>query len=267
MFSSITYDLQPPLATIWLNRPERRNAINTEMLSEIPVCLDSIASRQGIRLVVIRGRGKIFCSGADLEQMKIEGKSAGQMKKEACLFFDCYQAVYDYALPVICLVHGGVYGGGNGFLAAADFACAVEETKISFSEVRLGLVPATIAPFVIKRIGGYMARELLLTGRIIDSKSALKIGLINKIIHTDETDKVIGNLLDEFEQTGPEAVIHTKKLIRYLMEYHQMPDLRNYTTDLISQVRQSKEALKGISSFFKGSKPDWPSLEQQDEVI
>jgi len=232
------------------------------MLSEIPACLESIASMKDIRLVVIRGRGKIFCSGADLDQMRIEGKSREQIKKEACLFFDCYKSVYDHDFPVITFVHGGVYGGGNGFPAASDFTFAVDGTKFSFSEVRLGLVPATIAPFVLRRIGAYMARELLLTGKIIDSKKAQRIGLVNKIIRENEIEKEIGNLITLFEQTGPKAVTHTKKLIRYLSENYHMSDIKDYTTDLISEIRQSKEAIKGISSFFKGDLPDWLSIEK-----
>jgi len=193
MFSTIICESKPPLATIWLNRPDRRNAINLEMLSEIPACLGSITSMKDIRLVVIRGKGKIFCSGADLDQMRIEGKSREQIKKEACLFFDCYKSVYDHDFPVITFVHGGVYGGGNGFPAASDFAFAVDGTKFSFSEVRLGLVPATIAPFVLRRIGAYMARELLLTGKIIDSKKAQRIGLVNKIIRENRPQTPVGH--------------------------------------------------------------------------
>jgi methylglutaconyl-CoA hydratase len=164
-------------------------------------------------------------------------------------------------IPVICYAHGAVHGGANGLLSASDFVLCTEDTRFSFSEVRLGLVPATVAPFVIRRMGIVKARQFMISGEVMDGTEAHACGLIDHLVRPEDANEEIEKLIDLLKQNAPEAVSMTKKLLVDI-EYKAITgELRELTTDLIARVRISDEAREGMDAFFKKRIPNWSTLQ------
>ena len=163
-FTTLETQITNQVATIWLNRPDIRNAFNEVMISELIQAFNEVAVIEAVLVIVLRGRGKSFCAGADLNWMRdVAGYSYEQNLKESLQLSDCFYTIYNSPKPTIAVVHGAAIGGANGLLSACDMAICDDETTFSLSEVKIGIVPACISPYVIKRVGEYGARELMLT--------------------------------------------------------------------------------------------------------
>ncbi len=161
------------IATIWLNRPDIRNAFNEVMIGELIKAFKEVESKNDIRIIFLRGKGKAFCAGADLNWMRdVANYSYDQNLKESLQLSECFNTIYNCKIPTVAVVHGAAIGGANGLLAACDIAVCTDDTVFSLSEVKIGIVPACISPFVMKRVGEYGSRELMLTGRRINGKAA-----------------------------------------------------------------------------------------------
>lgn len=174
-YTTIQIETEGPLCTVWLNRPDIRNAFNETMISELLDCFTALNDEQSIRVVILRGRGKSFCAGADLNWMRgVAGYSYEQNFEESLNLSKCLYAIYSCEKPTIAMVQGAAMGGANGLLAACDMAFAADDTVFSLSEVKIGIVPACISPYVVKRVGEYGSRELMLTGRRIKGPEAEK---------------------------------------------------------------------------------------------
>jgi methylglutaconyl-CoA hydratase len=242
----------------WLNRPEKRNAINTQMLSDLIGLSRYVEISGKIRVFVLRGEGGVFSAGADLAMMSdTAGKTDAELRREAKLFFDCFEAIEKLPVPSICHTHGGVHGGANGLAAACDFSLTDPGTRFSFAEVRLGLVPATVAPFIVARTGMVKAKQMMLGAMVFDGKEAVEIGLADMLCSTAEADDRIENLCITILQNGPEALRKTKSLLSELGQDPDRSSLRKTCIDLIAETRRSDEALEGISAFFNKRKPAW----------
>jgi methylglutaconyl-CoA hydratase len=256
--STIEFNVKNQVANLWLNRPQKRNALNADMLSELTGIFGSLNSRDDIRVLVIRGRGKVFSAGADLSLMSdISGKSETRLEEEATLFYDCFEGLYRVPVPVVCYAHGSVMGGANGLIAASDFALSRKDTTFSFSEVRLGLVPATVAPFVLRRMGPFRTRQCLLTGALLDGAAAYSNGLVDQLLGEENAEGEIDKLVDQLKKNAPEAVRKTKGL---LVDIENQPfdgSLKALTTALIARARLSDEAREGLDAFFSKRLPDW----------
>lgn len=240
-----------------LNRPEVHNAMNEEMITELTTAFNSINDEVDVRAIVLRGTGKSFCAGADLNYMKsIAGfgleENIEDGKKLAALF----KSIYDCPIPTIAVVHGAAFGGANGLLAACDFVIAQENSIFAFSEVKLGIAPATIAPFVIKRIGEFGAKELMLTGKKFDAITAAKWKLVNTICAENKMEETLNELLKQFVSSAPAAVMHTKVLIKNILN-SRIEDSIEYTSNLIANLRASNEGQEGMSAFLEKRKPKW----------
>jgi len=259
---TIEFSIKDQVAYLWLNRPEKRNALNAEMLVELISLFESISRQKEARILVLRGRGKVFCAGADLEVMSdIAGKSDEVLKEEAALFFECFESLYRLTIPVICYAHGAVSGGANGLLAASDFALSTEDTRFSFSEVRLGLVPATVAPFVLRRMGSVKTRQCMISGEIMGGNEAYSNGLVDHLVTHEHADIEIERLTGLIKQNAPGAVMMTKKLLIDI-EYKDLNgELRTLTTELIARSRKSEEAKEGMLAFFSKRIPYWRNKE------
>ena len=169
------------ISTIWLNRPEVRNAFNDVMINELVSAFKAEEERDDIRAIVLRGRGKVFCAGADLNWMRSSAQFGYEENyRDSICLAECFQQVYNCAKPTLAIVHGAAMGGAIGLIAACDFAFCEAEALFALSEIKLGIVPATISPYVIKRIGEYHARELMLTGKRINGTAAEQYKLVNK---------------------------------------------------------------------------------------
>ncbi len=257
-FKTLKTEFRDNVLHCWLHRPEKRNALNTEMLNELIQLFGDLYIGDKVAVLVLRGWGKVFSAGADLSGMSdISGKSEIELKNEAGLFYDCFDALYRLHIPTICYVHGGIHGGANGLPAACDYTLADSGALFSFGEVGLGLVPATVAPFVVRRTGVIKAKRMMLGGYTFGAEEALNSGLIDFITNEEEEEKKISEIAGQILSNAPGALSATKKL---LIEIEEKPDtekLKELCTGLIARARISDEAKEGIGAFFEKRKPSW----------
>ena len=257
-YQTIVEETRDSVMRITLNRPEVHNAMNEQMIAELTGLFRSVDENSGLRCVVLQGAGKSFCAGADLNYMKaIAGFGFEENERDGQKLAALFKAVYDCPVPTLAIVRGAAFGGANGLLAACDMVVAAENTKFAFSEVKLGIAPATIAPFVIKRIGEFGAKELMLTGKRFNGKEAEKWHLVNHAVPTKQLDEKVQQLLDELKTAAPGAVKATKKLIGKVTESTDMQQITDYTATLIAQLRASEEGQDGMAAFFEKRKPKW----------
>jgi len=254
---TITIDKQEGIAWITLNRPEVHNAMNAKMIDELSKAFKSLNDDQDIRTVVLMGNGKSFCAGADLNYMKgIANFGFEENVEDGKRLAHLFKSIYDCQIPTVALIHGAVYGGANGLIAACDIVVAEENTFFAFSEVKLGIAPATIAPFVIKRIGEYGAKELMLTGKRFSVKTAEKWNLVNHIYKNEVDENPLKEILIQFVSSAPEAVRETKKLIKTIMRGNIDEEIE-ITSNLIAKLRASNEGQEGMASFLEKRKANW----------
>jgi len=248
-----------PVARVWLNRPEVRNAFDGLMVTELRKSLFDLRSVDAVRVIVLGGRGPAFCAGADLAWMKATAAfSRDENLAEAQAMADLFFTVYESPKPVVARVHGAALGGGAGLVAACDVPVAALGTQFGFTEVRLGIVPAVIAPYVIAKIGESAARELFLTGERFEAVRAAEIGLIRAAVPPDDLDVAVEGRVKELLQAGPRAIAEAKALIREVA-WTRVEDVQRYTVERIADLRVSAEGQEGMRAFLEKRKPSWGS--------
>jgi len=247
------------VTTIRLNRPEVHNAMNEVMISELTKAFQNIATSQNLpRCVVLRGNGKSFCAGADLNYMKgIAGFGFEENVKDGHKLATLFRSVYECPVPVVTVVHGNVFGGANGLMAASDMVIAEENTRFAFSEVKLGIAPATIAPFVINRTGEFGAKELMLTGKRFTAEEAKHWHLVNFTLPENEIEEKVQQILNELSSAAPGAVRETKKVIGKIIQEPDLEKNLDMTSKLIATLRASEEGQEGMASFLEKRKANW----------
>ena len=257
-FLTIEFEKQADIGIIWLNRPDIHNAFNEVMIQEIIDCVEAVNEMNDIRVLIIRGRGKSFCAGADLNWMRgVAEYSFEQNFKESLNLSKCFYTVYTCKKPTIAIVHGAAIGGANGLLASCDFAYADDNTTFSLSEVKIGVVPACISPYVTKRVGEYSARELMLTGKRIKGKEAEYFRLVNKSLPADELDAYVMTVIDLLRTSGPKAMTQCKSLIYNICNIETLDEARESTARMIAEIRASEEGQEGMAAFLEKRKPNW----------
>jgi methylglutaconyl-CoA hydratase len=257
-YQTIELELSNGMATVWLNRPEIRNAFNETMIAEVLDVFTRLNSIPEVRVVLLRGRGKSFCAGADLNWMRdVASYSYEQNLAESLNLSKCFHAIYTCIKPTIAVVHGAAIGGANGLLAACDIAYADDETVFSLSEVKIGIVPACISPYVVKRTGEYGSRELMLTGRRIKGPEAARMGLINKSLHTDALMSYVLETVDLLMSSGPEAVGRCKELLFKVSNVWDMKQAMEETARMIAEIRASSEGQEGMAAFLEKRPANW----------
>ena len=257
-YTTIKLETENGVASILLNRPEIRNAFNEVMISEITDAFQVISKMEDIRVIILRGEGKSFCAGADLNWMRdVSNYSFEQNYAESYRLSQCFYAIYSSPKPTIAVVHGAAIGGANGLLAACDIAVCDNETVFSLSEVKIGIVPACISPYVIKRVGECGARELMLTGRRINGAEAENYKLVNKSLPYDQVDNYVGEMVQMLLTSGPAAIAHCKKLIDNVVNHIDLDEALTYTAKMIAEIRASDEGQEGMAAFLEKRKPKW----------
>jgi len=265
-YQTIQVGEQSGIRRVTLNRPEVHNAMNERMIQELTEAFRKIASASKLpRLVVLRGNGKSFCAGADLNYMKGIAtfgfeENVEDGKRLAMLF----RTIYECPLPTMAVVHGSAFGGANGLLAACDMVIATENTRFAFSEVKLGISPSTIGPFVIKRIGEYGARELMLTGKRFDGKEAEKWHLVNHAVSPEQLEEKVEEMIHEIMTAAPLAVWETKKLITQIVQNQNLNKNIEFTAQLIARLRAADEGQEGMSAFLEKRKPNWVTRKKSE---
>ena len=243
---------------IALNRPDVHNAFNEVMIAELTDCFNSLDS--DLKLILLSGNGKSFCAGADINWMKkMKNYSWDENLKDSMKLYQMLEALKNCPIPLIARVHGTALGGGAGLLSVCDYVIAEKKTKIGFTEVRLGLVPAVISPFVIRKIGESWAKSCMLTGEIFGTHRAFHAGLIHDMVPEEELDKRVEQTLSNILRAGPGAVRQCKQLIEHVTMNLDSSELSSYTSNTISKVREGDEAQEGMSALLEKRSPKWSS--------
>jgi methylglutaconyl-CoA hydratase len=246
-----------PVATVALARPDKHNALNDALISEITRCFAELADDDGVRVVVLTGEGQSFCAGADIGYMRdTAGFSYEENLKDAGRLAEMFRTVDELPKPVVAKVRGAAMGGGGGLVAVADVAVAEEGTRFAFSEVRLGIAPATIAPFVARKIGLSQARALFLTGERFDAEDARGIGLVHETVLARDLDSAVEHVVSELLQGGPTAQAAIKGLLRQIEATEPLEAL-GLMTGLIAELRTSEEGQEGLGAFAEKREPRW----------
>lgn len=257
-FTTLKIEFDEDIATILLNRPEVHNAYNEVMINELAEAFKNIGRMSDILVVILRGKGKSFCSGADLDWMKNVVKyTYDQNYFESLQLSKCLYTIYTCKKPTIAISHGAVIGGANGLISACDFSFCEDDTTFSFNDVKLGIVPAVIAPYVIKRIGEFSAREIMLPGKKFKGKEAENYKLVNKSFQKNSIDSYLQELISQFRTSGPSAMAFCKNLIYDISNSLTMDEAIEYTAKLVADVRASDEGQEGMASYLKKRKPYW----------
>lgn len=255
-FKTIKIQLGESVAWVNLDRPEVRNALNPEMIHELTEAVAWLGSRDDIRVIVIKGNGRSFCAGADLAYMKaMSGFSYEENVADAEKLSKLFQTLYFCDKAIITVVHGACIGGANGIVAASDIVIAAAGTKFAFSEVRLGITPATISPFVVRRIGHTAAKELMLTGRVFTAEEAKDFRLVNVVVDESLVVDTERQYIEHFMQASPDAVAECKHLLRLVDgSDNPMNPLYHQTSVIIANQRVSKAGQEGMAKFFENRK-------------
>ncbi|MFB0565467.1 MAG: enoyl-CoA hydratase/isomerase family protein [Candidatus Aminicenantaceae bacterium] len=256
-YTTIIFNKKDRVARICLNRPEVHNAFNAVMISELDDLFENVRSDESIRIVILEGKGKSFCAGADINWMReIIHYSYEQNLEESLKLAEVLYKIYILPKPTVAMVNGTAIGGGNGFLSACDIAVASEEAKFGLSEVKIGLVPAAISPYVIRRIGESKAREYFLTGKRISAQKALEIGLINEVVPCDKLNDKVEEIVNLLLSSGPGAIASCKELIN-TVPFMSFEEVKTYTARMIANLRISEEGQEGMTAFLEKRKPKW----------
>ncbi|MBD3414753.1 MAG: enoyl-CoA hydratase/isomerase family protein [Candidatus Aminicenantes bacterium] len=256
-YKTIQYKIEGRVAKLVLNRPQVHNAFNSTMISEMLDVLKKIQDDASIRIVVLTGNGKSFCAGADLNWMReVIDYSYDQNLKESLDIAEFLYNLYSIPKPTIAKVNGAAIGGGVGFLSACDIVLASSNAQFGLSEVKIGLIPAAISPYVVKRIGESKAREYFLTGERISAERGEQIGLVNHAVPAElleqETEKTVDRLLS----SGPNAIANCKKLL-FKVPQVSLKEAQELTARMIADLRISDEGQEGMAAFLEKRKPNW----------
>jgi len=246
-----------PVVRITLSRPDVRNAFNEALIGELTAWAESIAPSAGARVAVLQGAGRVFCAGADLEWMaRMADYSHDENIRDARALGRMFAALNALPIPLVGRVHGAALGGGAGLAAVCDVVVAAEDTIFGFTEVKLGILPAVISPYVVGKIGQSAARELFLTGARFSAARAREIGLVHATGDAGEIDRMVAKYVIDVLTSGPDAVAASKRLIADVV--HRSPaQTLDLTADAIARQRVSPEGQEGMRAFLDKRKPSW----------
>ncbi|RPJ40993.1 MAG: hypothetical protein EHM19_12760 [Candidatus Latescibacterota bacterium] len=245
------------VARLSLNRPDVRNAFDETMIGELLEAFRALAGDDSIRVVIVTGAGRAFSAGADLEWMRRTARLGfHENLADAARLAECLEALHSLPKPTIARVNGPAIGGGMGLVAAADIAIAAEDAVLGLSEVRLGLVPAVIAPYLVRRAGEGKCRALFLTGVRLSGSEGAAAGLVHRAVPGGELDRVVDETVSSLLEGGPEALASCKRLLDHVAA-PGAEEIRAFTARLIAEMRAGAEAQEGIAAFLEKRKPSW----------
>ena len=246
------------VARVTLNRPEVRNAFNEGLIAELTGTFNALGARADLRAIVLAAEGKAFCAGADLNWMKaMAGYSWDENHADASKLADMLWAIYSCPVPVVARVQGDVYAGGVGLVACADIVVAADGVGFCLSEAKLGLLPATIGPYVVKALGEQASRRYFVTAERFSAAEAHRLGLVHEVVAPDALDAKVDELIAALTANGPAATRACKRLVKDVASREITPELRDDTARRIADIRASDEGREGVQSFLNKGKPSW----------
>ena len=256
-YTTLKYNKDGRVGRVSFCRPEIHNAFNGTVIAEMSHLFRELDKDDDLRVILLTGEGKSFCAGADLNWMReVITQSFEQNLAESNALAELFYQIYTFKRPVVGRINGAAIGGGTGFVAVCDIAIAARSAKFSFSEVKIGVVPACIGPYVIRKMGEGRARELFITGERMSADCAFEVGLVNKVVDDNQLDVEVENLMQSILSSGPEAVAMAKKLVSEvpLMTPSQF---KPFTAEMIAKLRVSAEGQEGMDAFLNKRKPKW----------
>jgi len=257
-FQTLTVSIADAVATVTLNRPEMRNAFNQEAIHELAVAFAALSETDGVRAIVLAANGVAFCAGGDLNWMKqMAGYSEEENQQDAMRLADMLRTIYLCPKPVVARVQGDCYAGGMGLAAACDIVVASDNAAFCLSEVKLGLIPATISPYVIKAMGEQAARRYFLTAERFDAAEARRIGLAHEVVEAEALDATVAAIVKSLVSNSPHAVTQAKTLVREIVGQPIGDALVFDTANRIAAIRASDDGREGVASFLEKRKPHW----------
>jgi methylglutaconyl-CoA hydratase len=249
-YKTLQLTLDSALATITLNRPDKRNAVSYELIDDLIRALDEVRNSSA-GILILTGAGKAFCSGLDLDNLKaLIGRTPEQNLEDSRTMVGLFRSLYEFPKPTIAAVNGAAIAGGTGLALLCDFTLAVPEAKFGYTEVRIGFVPAIVATFLLRQVGEKITRDLLLTGRIFDAAEALKMGLINEIVPSEKLLDRARELAAQLGENSPLSLFYTKRLLTD----HARAEAAIREN---AGIRESADFREGIASFLEKRKPKW----------
>ena len=256
-YSTLRVTRDGPVATVTLARPHVRNAFDETMIAELTAVFPALDGEPGLRVVVLTGEGNVFCAGADVAWMRrAAGYSDDENREDARRMARMLRTIDTCSRPVIGTIRGAAIGGGVGLAAVCDIAIAARGTVFSLAEVRLGILPAAISPYVLRAIGPRNARDCFLTGERFDADEARRIGLVHAVVEDTDLEAAVGRKIDALLSAGPEAVAAAKRLID-TVSLMGIDEAFPVTADAIARRRASDEGKEGLSAFLEKRKPRW----------
>tara|TARA_R110000822_G_scaffold32743_12_gene93824 strand:- start:6184 stop:6987 length:804 start_codon:yes stop_codon:yes gene_type:complete len=257
-FETITLNIdEAGVARLTFSRPDVHNALNPVMFGEIGAALDIIEADPGVRVLVLSGEGESFCAGGDFRwQQSQRDQPRAERIRSGRPLADLLARLDTFPRLVIGRINGPAYGGGVGMIAVCDVAVAVESARFALTEVRLGLVPATISPYVAAKLGPSQVRRVMLNARPMTATEARRLGLVHEVVPADKLDEAINAELDQALSCAPGAVAMTKRLAQYVLGHNEADNLI-YTVDRLADFWETEEAKEGMQSFFDKRKPSW----------
>jgi methylglutaconyl-CoA hydratase len=257
-YQTLTIAIDDRVATVTLNRPELRNAFNEHAIAELALAFDELGRNEQVRAIVLGANGPAFCAGADLNWMKkMAGYSHSENQDDAMRLADMLRTIYLCPKPTVARVQGDCYAGGMGLVAACDIVVASDVANFCLSEVKLGLIPATISPYVIKAMGEQAARRYFVTAERFDALEAKRIGLAHEVVAHDALDAAVAGIVKSLASNSPNAVREAKKLVRDVVGLPVTDALLHDTASRIAEIRASIEGREGVASFLDKRKPTW----------
>jgi len=259
-WQTLEIDKQDKVAAVILNRPEVRNAFNETAIAEIAQAFRELGADDNIRVIVLAAKGPAFCAGADLNWMKkMAGYTYEENRADAAQLAAMLHTIDSCPKPTVAKVQGDCYAGGMGLAAACDIAIAAESVNFCLSEVKLGLIPATISPYVIKSMGENAARRYFLTAERFSAQEALRIGFVHAVVSPEALDAAVEEVVKALALNSPHAVKEAKRLVREVAGMPLSDALIADTAQRIADIRSSEEGKEGVRAFLEKRKPGWSS--------
>ncbi len=257
-YPHLTLTRHGTLARVTLNRPDVRNAFNAELIAELTEAFTALGQDAALRAIVLAAEGKAFCAGADLNWMKAFAHySWDENHADATRLADMLWAIYSCPVPVVARVQGDAYAGGVGLVACADIVVAADTAGFCLSEAKLGLLPATIGPYVVKALGEQASRRYFLTAERFSADEARRLGLVHEVVAPEALDARVDEFVAALATNGPAAVRACKQLVKDVAGRPLTPELRDDTARRIADIRASAEGRDGVQSFLAKRKPGW----------
>ena len=255
-YKTVLYSESQNIATITLNRPDKRNAISYELIDDLIAALKQAAGSSA-QIVMLTGAGKAFCSGMDLDNLKqLTGRTHEQNLRDSETMASLFRTLYDCPKPTIAAVNGAAIAGGTGLATLCDFTLAVPEAKFGYTEVRIGFVPGIVSSYLIANIGEKRARDLLLTGRLFDAEEAHRLGLVTELISPDQLMPRALQLATQLMENSPASLRTTKALLSSYTQEQLDRQLKSAIRENAA-IRQTADFKEGITSFLEKRKPAW----------